>query len=186
MGRNTNSWQPWQRNVIKIHVYTSEELRRQPETSSLEELCSSVLLTYRSYDRILRNNNQCCRLSTDFVKTHGKHREVCMLKLQIPWLYKGKQYCNIAIFTAKKIKLFLEARYVCQVSFVSVIFTNQVNWHKENLQSDIWKLCVGTLIIGTWMMHFRNHKFTYFFSIPWMYPYIVVRPWQCVWGVYIV
>ena len=43
---------------------------------------------------------------------------------------KGKGYCDIC---RKNIQFFLEAGYVCQVSFVYVIIvTNHVNWHRES------------------------------------------------------
>ena len=42
---------------------------------------------------------------------------------------------DTVIFAAKEI-FFPEAGYVCQVSFVYVIVTNDVNWHRENLRSD--------------------------------------------------
>ena len=42
---------------------------------------------------------------------------------------------------------FLEAGYVCQVSFVYVIVANRVNWRSENLQSD-------TENTGNMKMHF--------------------------------
>ena len=46
---------------------------------------------------------------------------------------KGKRYFNI--FRKKFPKMF-KAGEVCQVSFVYVIVTNPLNWHRDNLQSD--------------------------------------------------
>ena len=42
---------------------------------------------------------------------------------------------DISIFAAKHFLIFFKLK-VCQVSFVCVIVTNHVNWHRENLQSD--------------------------------------------------
>ena len=46
---------------------------------------------------------------------------------------KGKRYLNIC---CKSFQISFEAGEVCQVSFVHVIVTNHVNWHRENLWSD--------------------------------------------------
>ena len=46
---------------------------------------------------------------------------------------KGKDYCDTC---RNSFECFLEAGYICQVSFVYVIVTNHVNWHRENLRSD--------------------------------------------------
>ena len=43
---------------------------------------------------------------------------------------------DIVIFAANISNLFLEAGYVCQVSFVYVIVTTYVNWHRDNLWWD--------------------------------------------------
>ena len=37
---------------------------------------------------------------------------------------------------SESFQISFEAGLVCQVSFVYVIVTNHVNWHRENLQSD--------------------------------------------------
>ena len=46
---------------------------------------------------------------------------------------KGKAYCDIC---RKKFHCFWEAGYGYQISFVHVIVTNHVNWHRDNLRSD--------------------------------------------------
>ena len=46
---------------------------------------------------------------------------------------KGKRYFAIC---HKYFQIIFEAGYVCQVSFVDVIVTNHVNWHRENLRLD--------------------------------------------------
>ena len=43
---------------------------------------------------------------------------------------------NIVLFATRFLSFFLEAGYVSQISFVYVIVTNHVNWHRENLGSD--------------------------------------------------
>ena len=46
---------------------------------------------------------------------------------------KGKRYFDIY---SENFHFFSEAGKVCQVSFVYVIVTNHVSWHRENLRSD--------------------------------------------------
>ena len=43
---------------------------------------------------------------------------------------------DFSIFAGKKFQKTFEAGSVCQVSFVYVIVTNNVNWHRENLWSE--------------------------------------------------
>ena len=43
---------------------------------------------------------------------------------------------NIGILAAIILMFFLEAEYICKVSFVYVIVTNHVNLHWESLRSD--------------------------------------------------
>ena len=43
---------------------------------------------------------------------------------------------DIVIFAAKNSIFFLKAGLVCQVSFVYILVTNYVNWHRENLRLD--------------------------------------------------
>ena len=43
---------------------------------------------------------------------------------------------NIVILVAINSMFFLEARYICQVSFVYVLVTNHVNWHREHFLYD--------------------------------------------------
>ena len=71
----------------------------------------------------------------------GKHREFGnFAKTQGIWfsqilnslILKVKE---ILIFAAK-ISIFSFFFKVCQVSFMSVIVTNHVNWHRENLRLD--------------------------------------------------
>ena len=63
----------------------------------------------------------------NFAKTQGK-QGICFSQVVTSLILKEK---DILIFAAK-ISIFFK---VCQVSFVSVIVTNYVNWHRENLQS---------------------------------------------------
>ena len=73
----------------------------------------------------------------EILSKHGKHRKFCQNTGNFVSSNckcsdsKSKAYCR-----KKKIHFFPEAGYVCQVSFVYVIVTNYVNWHRENLRSD--------------------------------------------------
>ena len=62
----------------------------------------------------------------NLAKTQGKRREFGLLSCKFPDS-NGKRYFNICLSEAGK---------VCQVSFVYVIVTNHVNWHRENLRLD--------------------------------------------------
>ena len=70
----------------------------------------------------------------------GKHREFGNIaKTQGIWF---AQVVNFLILKVNDILIFAtriffsEAGKVCQVSFVYIIVTNHVNWHRENLCSD--------------------------------------------------
>ena len=67
----------------------------------------------------------------------GKHREFGnFAKTQGIWF---SQIENSLILKVKiflyLLRIFKKTIEICQVSFVSVIVTNHVNWHRENLQS---------------------------------------------------
>ena len=76
------------------------------------------------------------------IPCQGKHREFGnFAKTQGIWfaqvinslILKVK---DLSIFAVKISKKKIKAGYVCQVSFVYVIVTNNVNWHRENLRLD--------------------------------------------------
>ena len=72
----------------------------------------------------------------------GKHKEFGnFAKTQGIWFAQVvnsliQQVKDIAIFAMQIFQFSLEAGYVCQVRFVYVILTNNVNWHREKLRFD--------------------------------------------------
>ena len=70
---------------------------------------------------------------------------------------KGKRYFNFCRkISKKKFQFIFEGGLVCQVSFVYIIVTNHINWHRDNLRLDTkntgnlkmnfeWLPCMGIL-----------------------------------------
>ena len=68
-----------------------------------------------------------------FCQNTGKTQGIWFAQVVNSLILKVK---DISIFAAKNFQFFFGVGQVCQVSFVYVIVTNDVNWHRENLRSD--------------------------------------------------